>query len=475
MHYMSLASNKTGVFFILMFVFMTNMALASEASIRGNASYLERIALPSNAIFEATLEDVSLMDVASVTLGSTVISPAGQIPIAFEIKYNTDDLKKGHRYSVRAKITVDDTLLYITDTSNPVLNGKDDKKLQLVMKRIKRSSKQQSPKVSPFSNFPIHFLGLLPGANCKSQYQLDLFADHTYFIRNRCFKGDGSESIVSDDIGRWYFNAENKQLTLKGGRESPLLFSVLDPQSIEKLDHSGKKIESDLNYKLESSQTAQTLEPKVFMQGMYRYIADAALFKECSTGLKLPVLFEKNNLALERAYLKDKKVAGALLKIHVAGTIVQRPKMEGAGMKAHLLVERFIKTMPNEQCGNQYVDASFSNTYWKLTSLYGEGVKKKSNNREAHIIFKTLNDGEKAFKGASGCNAIFGNYIIEGKNLSIDHRQIAMTKMACPDSNIEKGFLLVLNETTQWQIKGDHLELLDESSKILARFEAINF
>lgn len=335
---------KLGIVMIL----LLGSAFAQEAVIKGEASYLERMALPQNAVFTATLEDVSLMDVPSVTLGRVAVSPVGQVPIVFKISYNTDDLKKGHRYSVRGKITVDEKLLFSTDTANMVFNGKDDSKLQLLMNRTQRTGGKEKSVSIPFSNFPLHFLGLLPGANCKNRYQLDLFVDQTYFIRNSCVKN--RESVKSDDIGRWHYDAEQKQLILKGGREAPLFFSVLDSKTIEKLDRSAKKIDSDLNYKLESSMTARTIEPKVMMQGMYQYMADAALFKECITDLKLPVLFEKDNLALERAYDQDKKEAGDLIKVHVEGKIVQRPKMEGEGMQAHLLVERFIKTMPNETC-----------------------------------------------------------------------------------------------------------------------------
>ena len=217
---------------------------------------------------------------------------------------------------------------------------------------LERITLPQSAIVSPFSTFPIHFLGLLPGANCKSQYQIDLFEDHTYFIRNTCFKGGESKSVQSDNIGLWHVDSEKKQLILRGTQKRDLFFTVLDSKTIEKQDNTGKKIDSNLNYKLKSSQTVHTLEPKVLMQGMYQYMADAALFKECMTGVKLPVLFEKDNLVLEHVYNKDKKEAGALLKIQVEGTIVQRPKMEGNGMQAHLLVERFIKTMPNEDCEN---------------------------------------------------------------------------------------------------------------------------
>lgn len=332
---------KQGVAMLLTF----GIVFAEELVLGGEATYLERIALPQNTVFEATLEDISLMDMPSVTLGRVTIAHAGQVPIPFEITYNTDQIKKGHRYNVRAKIKVDGKILFITDTVHTVLDGSDQTALHLIMKKVK-----QKVKMKPFKQFPIHFIGRLPGANCQSQYQLDLFSDHTYFIRNKCFKNDMSDSVQSDNIGRWHFDSEKKQLILTGGGERDLFFLVLGPETIEKLDNEGERIHSNLNYKLEASYSAATLEPQVYMEGMYQYMADAAMFHECITGLNLPVLFEKNNIALENAYNKDKKEAGALLKIHLEGKIVQRPKMEGEGIQAHLLVERFIKTMPNEQC-----------------------------------------------------------------------------------------------------------------------------
>ena len=80
---------------IVMILLLGN-AYAEEGAVRGKASYLERIALPQNAVFEASLEDVSLMDVPSVTVGSTIISPSGQIPISFNIKYDTNIINLDH-------------------------------------------------------------------------------------------------------------------------------------------------------------------------------------------------------------------------------------------------------------------------------------------------------------------------------------------------------------------------------------------
>jgi len=114
----------------------SSLVLAAEGTtIKGSAFYLERIALPENAVFEATLEDVSLMDVPAISLGSTVIKSFA-IPVNFSIHYNSDEIKQGHRYNVRGKIIVDERLMFITDTVHPVLTGEEQAELKLRMKMV---------------------------------------------------------------------------------------------------------------------------------------------------------------------------------------------------------------------------------------------------------------------------------------------------------------------------------------------------
>ena len=123
-------------FFVLLLSMMSSSLTAEEAIIKGSAFYLERIDLPPNAIFEATLEDVSLMDVRAPVLGNVVIESVTSIPINFSIQYNSNDIKQRHRYNVRGKITVDGRLMFITDTAHPVLTGKEQEELKLKMRMI---------------------------------------------------------------------------------------------------------------------------------------------------------------------------------------------------------------------------------------------------------------------------------------------------------------------------------------------------
>ena len=124
-------------FIVVLGLMSSRLVTAAESTtIKGCAFYLERIALPENAVFEATLEDVSLMDVPAITLGSNVIESFA-IPVNFSIQYNSDEIKQGHRYNVRGKITVDGRLIFITDTAYPVLTGQERAELKLRMKRVR--------------------------------------------------------------------------------------------------------------------------------------------------------------------------------------------------------------------------------------------------------------------------------------------------------------------------------------------------
>lgn len=99
---------------------------AAEKTIAGEATYHERIALPPDAVLSVELADVSLADAPATIIGQRKIVPAGQVPIKFEISFDPQAIKPGRTYALQARITVDDRLLFITDTRHQVdpLDGK---------------------------------------------------------------------------------------------------------------------------------------------------------------------------------------------------------------------------------------------------------------------------------------------------------------------------------------------------------------
>lgn len=101
------------------------------AVVEGTVSYRERIALPENAVVSIVLEDVSLADAPAVVLSSQSYSTEGkQVPLAYKLEYQADQIQKNHRYNVRARIEVDGKLRFITDTAFPVITDPQATKVQ---------------------------------------------------------------------------------------------------------------------------------------------------------------------------------------------------------------------------------------------------------------------------------------------------------------------------------------------------------
>ncbi|CAH1557145.1 YbaY family lipoprotein [Vibrio rotiferianus] len=101
-------------------------AEASMKTITGTVAYRERIALPPHAVVTVALEDVSLADAPAKVLAKQTFETEGkQVPLSFELSYNSNDIKPNHRYSLRARIEVDGKLRFINDTSIPVITDSE--------------------------------------------------------------------------------------------------------------------------------------------------------------------------------------------------------------------------------------------------------------------------------------------------------------------------------------------------------------
>jgi len=341
---------------------LTPITALAASAVTGTASYRERIALPPDAVFEATLEDVSRADAPAEVIGSVRLEQPGQVPIRFEIPYDPARIDARHSYSVRARILDRDRLLFTTDRINPVLTRGHGTEVTLLLVRSggdPRSSGPgggETPTSVPLGSLPGSFLGDLPCADCPGiRYQLDLFPDGVFFLRTT-YLGRG-EDARHDDIGRWVVASEGKTLVLHGGRDAPAMFAIQGHDRLRKLDVKGRPIESALNYDLFRSAEAAPLEPRLAMRGMYRYLADAGLFTECLTGRKLPVAQEADNAVLEAAYAESRRDAGEELLVNLEGRIAPRPKMEGDGTQPTLVVGRFIGVWPGETCGARMTTA----------------------------------------------------------------------------------------------------------------------
>jgi copper homeostasis protein (lipoprotein) len=328
-----------------------------------------------------------------------------------------------------------------------------------------------TPKITQeieFANYPMHFVGLIQGADCTNQYQLDLFSNNVYFLRISCLK-DGAQSLNSDEIGRWYKD-EKKRLVLKGTNKEERYFHLVDAKTIELMDLKGNRIISNLNYKLQDSRIATTLEPRVLMEGMYSYVADVPSFEECITGMKFPVSLEQDHLNLKRSYLQNKRDDVEVLKVQIDAVIALKNEGDTDEKKATIVVKKFLGISPNGACAPMEVDAALVNTYWKLTTLSNKPINKSdANNKNAYMILSKNSE----IKGYSGCNNFGGFYELNIDKIALSKtKPMIMSRKFCQMSN-EKEFLEALNKMSRFEIKGEYLELFDKFGNKLAKFESL--
>ena len=322
---------------------------------------------------------------------------------------------------------------------------------------------------SALDDLPATFEGELPCADCPGIfYHLDLFEDRVFFLRTT-YDGRGAGAVV-DTIGSFVVAGDDGRLALFGGTEAPVFFRVIDNGTLRKLDIEGRDIESSLNYDLKRRKELDPIEPRLRMRGMYRYMADAAIFTECLSGRRFAVAMEADNISLERAYLRARRQPGEELMVSLQGRIAERPAMEGDAMILTVVPEHFIGVWPGETCGARMVTVELQNTYWKLTRLDDQPVLLGDQQREPHMV---LHSGDGRVAGFGGCNQLTGSYSVEGSTIAFS--DIASTMMACADgADTEREFSAALANARSWRMIGEHLDLFDGTGDLVARFEARN-
>jgi putative lipoprotein len=95
---------------------------ASQQVITGTVTYRNRSALPPTAVIEVTLADVSLADAPAKVISTQKIEAGGKRPpFPYELPYDPAQIDPRFTYSVGARITEGNELIFISDSANPVL------------------------------------------------------------------------------------------------------------------------------------------------------------------------------------------------------------------------------------------------------------------------------------------------------------------------------------------------------------------
>ncbi len=217
-------------------------------------------------------------------------------------------------------------------------------------------------------------------------------------------------------------------------------------------------------------QTAKTSgeTPGMELEGMFRYMADAPLFRDCRDGKTWPVAMEGQYIELERAYLNSGIEPGTEVRVELRGRIISRPSMVRKSSNINLIVDVFNKIDPDGTCAPT-THAELIGTYWRLDELNGKTVTAPEGMKEVNMI---LASEESKVRGFAGCNNFFGQF--ESADGSLAFSAMGATMMACPEGmDTEQGFLAALGATARYEISGLFLELFDADDQLLARLEAV--
>ena len=123
----------------------TTTRAAPTATVRGEATFRERIAVPPGAQLEVVLLDVSRAGAPADVIGSVTLSDIGQPPYRFEIPYLPERIVASHRYSVRARLTHQGQLLFTTDRTYPVITAGNPTEVQLMLKQVGARAPASAP------------------------------------------------------------------------------------------------------------------------------------------------------------------------------------------------------------------------------------------------------------------------------------------------------------------------------------------
>jgi copper homeostasis protein (lipoprotein) len=433
--------------------------------VTGTASYRERIELPPGAMFEAILEDVSVVDAPARELGRATMADPGNPPFVFDISYDHADIRPERKYSVRTQVSVGRRLIFVSDTVAPVLTHGAPSEVEIWM--IKVGDTEAEAREAPTAigahglRLPASFQGELPCPDCEGlRYRLNLWPDQVFHLR-RNWRG---KEVIRDAIGRWSADPVRRTMTLRGA-EDPIELRIIGADKLGLTGEDGKE------HVLKAADEFHPFDPHLPLRGMLNYVGDEARFTECLTGRDYPLVRGEGDYeALAHAYLAAGAEAGGAIMASFDGGIVRTPDANGENVAPQVLVERFVGIWPGETCERPMGEASLTNTYWKILKLGHTALSAGEGQREPNLI---LREDDPHFTATVGCNQILGGYTLEADRLAFQPGP--QTAMACPEplEAWERQLVEVLAGSVAWRIDGQTLELLDAAGNPLALLQAV--
>ena len=209
------------------------------------------------------------------------------------------------------------------------------------------------PPTSPATpTLPATWEGTLPCADCAGQrWTLSLFDNGGFRLRMTYLGVEDGADRDFFSLGRWMLvPGDAERLRLLRGAEIYRQFRVLDNQRLRLLDLAGEEPETELNYDLARAARPDPVAGPMPLTGHYRYLADAAVFVECDSGIAYPVIIDAGHLPVERAWLNKRGEPGSAVLLAVEGRFLLREPEPGLPARMHLAFTGAGEFRPGDAC-----------------------------------------------------------------------------------------------------------------------------
>lgn len=220
---------------------------------------------------------------------------------------------------------------------------------------------------------PTSWSGDLPCADCAGiRTDLTLYPDGTFRSRGTYMGAAGPGDTIFTDFGRWTLDDAATRVSVRGSANVPGQFAVDPGGMLRMLDADGQDIASALNYSLSPLPQPITILHPARLVGAFRYMADAASFLECGSGLQYPVDMSGAYQALESAYLGAGVSGGAPVTVRVRAHLDDRPGMDGGAPTLSVIIDSLYGIEPEAECGALRQQDEVAGRDWQLVAMIGD-------------------------------------------------------------------------------------------------------
>lgn len=100
-----------------------NQAAITQPNVSGTVWIRQKVALPPDAVLTVTVSDATMADAPSKIIAQKAVRTEGkQSPFSFVLPFNPADVQPNARILLSAAISINDKVVFITDSVKPIIN-----------------------------------------------------------------------------------------------------------------------------------------------------------------------------------------------------------------------------------------------------------------------------------------------------------------------------------------------------------------